>query len=215
MRTQVARIQQQLGTTMLYVTHDQTEAMTLGDRVAVMRAGIIQQVDTPKVLYEDPINLFVAGFIGSPAMNFIPARLEEGKVRLPFGDAPIPAGLKTDKRDVIAGIRPEHFEDAQYGDDTEGGLRFKTTVDVVESMGSELYAYFDIQGTQEVHSEQLDELAADAGMDDVPGGGASHVVARLDARSQAQHGKEVEVVLDTSQIKLFDPDGGRTLTAAR
>ena len=215
MRTQVARIQQQLGTTMLYVTHDQTEAMTLGDRVAVMRAGIIQQVDTPKVLYEDPINLFVAGFIGSPAMNFIPARLEDGKDRLPFGDAPIPAGLKTDKRDVIAGIRPEHFEDAQFGDDFPDGLRFKTTVDVVESMGSELYAYFDIQGTQEVHSEQLDELAADAGMDDVPGGGASHVVARLDARSQAQHGKEVEVVLDTSQIKLFDPDGGRTLTAAR
>ncbi len=84
---------------------------------------------------------------------------------------------------MIAGIRPEHFEDAEYGEDTEGGLRFKTTVDVVESMGSELYAYFDIKGTQEVHSEQLDELAADAGMDDVPGGGASHVVARLDARS--------------------------------
>ena len=94
MRTQVARIQNQLGTTMLYVTHDQTEAMTLGDRVAVMRAGIIQQVDSPKVLYEDPVNLFVAGFIGSPAMNFIPARLEEGKVRLPFGDAPIPTGLR-------------------------------------------------------------------------------------------------------------------------
>jgi multiple sugar transport system ATP-binding protein len=212
MRTQVARIQQQLGTTMLYVTHDQTEAMTLGDRVAVMRAGIIQQVDTPKVLYEDPVNLFVAGFIGSPAMNFIPARLEEGKVRLPFGDVPIPAGVDSKKRDVIAGIRPEHFEDAQFGEDTDGGLRFKTKVDVVESMGSELYAYFDIQGTQEVHSEQLDELAADAGMDDVPGGGASHVVARLDARSQAEHGREVEVVLDTSQIKLFDPDGGRSLT---
>ena len=92
MRTQVARIQNQLGTTMLYVTHDQTEAMTLGDRVAVMRAGIIQQVDSPKVLYEDPVNLFVAGFIGSPAMNFIPARLEEGKVRLPFGDAADPQG---------------------------------------------------------------------------------------------------------------------------
>jgi multiple sugar transport system ATP-binding protein len=212
MRTQVARIQQQLGTTMLYVTHDQTEAMTLGDRVAVMRAGIIQQVDTPKVLYEDPVNLFVAGFIGSPAMNFIPARLEEGKVRLPFGDAPIPAGVDANKRDVIAGIRPEHFEDANFGDDFPDGLRFKTTVDVVESMGSELYAYFDIQGTQEVHNQQLDELAADAGLDDVPGGGASHVVARLDARSQAEHGKEVEVVVDTSQIKLFDTDGGRSLT---
>ena len=213
MRTQVARIQNQLGTTMLYVTHDQTEAMTLGDRVAVMRAGIIQQVDTPKALYEDPVNLFVAGFIGSPAMNFVPARLEDNRIRMPFGDAPIPAGVDAGKRDVIAGIRPEHFEDARYGEDIADGLRFKTTVDVVESMGSELYAYFDIKGTQEVRSEQLDELAADAGMDDVPGGGASHVVARLDARSEADHGREVELVLDASQIKLFDPDGGRSLTS--
>jgi len=212
MRTQVARIQNQLGTTMLYVTHDQTEAMTLGDRVAVMRAGIIQQVDTPEALYEDPVNLFVAGFIGSPAMNFIPARLEEDRVRLPFGDAPIPAGVKSGKRDVIAGIRPEHFEDARFGDAETEVLRFKATVDVVESMGSELYAYFGVAGANEVRSEQLDELAADAGIDDVPGGGASHVVARLDARSDAGHGREVELVLDTSQIKLFDPDGGRSLT---
>src|SRR5215204_2291680 len=132
MRTQVARIQHQLGTTMLYVTHDQTEAMTLGDRVAVMRGGIIQQVDTPKVLYEHPDNLFVAGFIGSPAMNFVPARLEEGVLKLPFGDAPIPAGLKTDKRDVIAGIRPEHFEDAAID---PSGVRFQAKLDLVESMG--------------------------------------------------------------------------------
>src|SRR3954447_283474 len=89
MRTQVARLQHQLGTTMVYVTHDQTEAMTLGDRVAVMRAGIIQQVDTPKVLYEDPANLFVAGFIGSPSMNFLPGRIEGDRVKLPFGDAPL------------------------------------------------------------------------------------------------------------------------------
>ena len=208
MRTQVARIQQQLGTTMLYVTHDQTEAMTLGDRVAVMRAGIIQQVDTPKVLYETPVNLFVAGFIGSPAMNFIPARLEEGKVRLPFGEVPIPPGVEASKRDVIAGIRPEHFEDAAYGDDVADAVRFRITVDVVESMGSELYAYFDIQGASELHSQQLDELAADAGIDDVPGGGATHIVARLDARSTAQPQRETEVILDASQIMLFDPDGG-------
>jgi multiple sugar transport system ATP-binding protein len=215
MRTQVARIQQQLGTTMLYVTHDQTEAMTLGDRVAVMRAGIVQQVDTPKVLYEDPLNLFVAGFIGSPAMNFIPARLEEGKLRLPFGDAPIPDGVDSKSRDVIAGIRPEHFEDAKFGDDTGDALKFKITVDVVESMGSELYAYFDIKGAEELHSDQLEELAADAGMDDVPGGGTASIVARLDAHSDAEHGREVELVLDTSQIKLFDPDGGRSLTAGK
>src|SRR3954449_12558588 len=153
MRTQVARIQNQLGTTMLYVTHDQTEAMTLGDRVAVMRAGVIQQVDTPKHLYAQPDNLFVAGFIGSPAMNFVPAKLEEGKLRLPFGDAPIPAGVKTDQREVIAGIRPEHFEDAAIDPQ---GMRFKAKLDLVESMGSELYAYFDTKA--EVHSEQLDEL---------------------------------------------------------
>src|ERR687897_801466 len=112
MRTEVARIQKRLGTTMVYVTHDQTEAMTLGDRVAVMRAGVIQQVDTPSTLYEDPHNLFVAGFIGSPSMNFLPGRLEGDVVKLPFGDAPLPdklrSGLQRDggqgARDVIVGI---------------------------------------------------------------------------------------------------------------
>jgi len=136
MRTQVARIQHQLETTMLYVTHDQTEAMTLGDRVAVMRSGIIQQVDSPKVLYEHPENLFVAGFIGSPAMNFVPARLEDGVVKLPFGEA---------------------------------------------------------------------------GLEEVPCSGST-VVARLDAQSAAETGGTVELTLDATQIKLFDPDGGRALT---
>jgi multiple sugar transport system ATP-binding protein len=206
MRTEVARIQNRLATTMLYVTHDQTEAMTLGDRVAVMRAGIIQQVDTPKTLYEDPINLFVAGFIGSPAMNFVPARLEDGKVKLPFGDAPIPPGVKSERRDVVAGIRPEHFEDAAIDG---GGMRFRVRLDVVESMGSELYAYFDTK-SEEVHSDQLDELAADAGLEDAPRMGHT-VVARLDAASKAAPGTEIELALDTSQVKLFDPDGGRKL----
>jgi multiple sugar transport system ATP-binding protein len=206
MRTQVARIQHQLGTTMLYVTHDQTEAMTLGDRVAVMRAGVIQQVDTPKVLYNEPANLFVAGFIGSPAMNFVPGRLEEDRLRLPFGDAPIPPGTDAKRRDVIAGIRPEHFEDAAIDG---GGLRFRARLDVVESMGSELYAYFDAESGG-VHSEQLDELAADAGLEEVPGAGAA-VVARLDAASAAAPGSELELSLDSSKIKLFDPDGGRAL----
>src|SRR6187551_1233990 len=119
MRTEVARIQRRLGTTMVYVTHDQTEAMTLGDRVAVMRAGLIQQVDSPATLYDDPINLFVAGFIGSPSMNFVPGRLEGDKLELPFGTVPLPDHLKaalqdrgSGARDVIAGVRPEHFEDA-------------------------------------------------------------------------------------------------------
>src|SRR3954454_6447280 len=152
MRTEVARIQRRLETTMVYVTHDQTEAMTLGDRVAVMRAGIIQQVASPGTLYEDPVNLFVAGFIGSPSMNFVPGRIEGETLKLPFGDAPIPqkirAGLQSAKggggaREVIAGIRPEHFEDANVEGDVPDRLKFRTRVDVVESMGSELYVYFD------------------------------------------------------------------------
>jgi len=206
MRTQVARIQHQLGTTMLYVTHDQTEAMTLGDRVAVMRNGVIQQVDTPKVLYERPENLFVAGFIGSPAMNFMPARLEDGVLKLPFGEAPIPAGVKSESREVIAGIRPEHFEDARF---ETSGLRFNVRPDVVESMGSELYAYFETSAG-EVKSDQLDELASDVGLDEVPGAGSS-VVARLDAASRAAAGHELELALDISQIKLFDAGSGHAL----
>jgi multiple sugar transport system ATP-binding protein len=191
---------------MLYVTHDQTEAMTLGDRVAVMRAGVIQQVDTPRHLYAEPDNLFVAGFIGSPAMNFVPARLEEAKLRLPFGDAPIPAGVEADRREVIAGIRPEHFEDAAIDPQ---GMRFTARLDLVESMGSELYAYFDTKA-EEVRSEQLDELAADAGLEELPGAGAT-VIARLDAASKADSGLELELSLDTAGIKLFDPGSGRAL----
>src|ERR671915_178387 len=188
MRTEVSRIQNRLGTTTVYVTHDQTEAMTLGDRVAVMRAGVIQQVDTPGNLYEDPQNLFVAGFIGSPSMNFLPGRLEGDIVKLPFGDTPLPEKLRSQlqhapgqgARDVIVGVRPEHFEDARIEGDLPDRLRFRTRVDVVESMGSELYVYFDVK-SQEVESEDLRELAADAGMEDLPrhGDGAQQVVARL------------------------------------
>src|SRR5215218_3690652 len=141
MRTEVARIQRTLGTTMVYVTHDQTEAMTLGDRVAVMRAGVIQQVDTPATLYEDPQNLFVAGFIGSPSMNFLQGRLQGDTVQLPFGEISLPDKLRqrlqrTDgSRDVIVGIRPEHFEDAAVeGESGHEHARFRTKVDVVESM---------------------------------------------------------------------------------
>jgi multiple sugar transport system ATP-binding protein len=211
MRTQVARIQHRLGTTMLYVTHDQTEAMTLGDRVAVMRGGVLQQVGTPKQLYEHPDNLFVAGFIGSPAMNFLPARLEDGVLKLPFGQAKIPPGVRDAPRDVIAGVRPEHFEDAALSADAPG-LRFRARPDVVESMGSEIYVYFDAHAG-EVHTVELDELAHDAGMDDVPGSGAQ-VVARLGAGSRAAAHQEAELVLDTTQIKLFDRESGSSLIEA-
>jgi multiple sugar transport system ATP-binding protein len=216
MRTEVARIQRTLGTTMVYVTHDQVEAMTLGDRVAVMRAGIIQQVDTPKNLYERPDNLFVAGFIGSPSMNFLPARLEGETIRLPFGDAPVPAHLRGTgtARDVIAGVRPEHFEDADVEPDRPG-LRFTAPVSVVESMGSELYAYFDVEHGA-VQSTDLIELAADAGMEDLPqhGSDSQQVVARLSAASGARPDGRVNLVLDMAHLQLFDPAGGRSLTGA-
>jgi len=221
MRTEVSRIQQRLETTTVYVTHDQTEAMTLGDRVAVMRAGILQQVDSPKNLYERPANLFVAGFIGSPSMNFLPARLEGDTIRLPFGDAPLPDELRGkitgdgNAREVIAGMRPEHFEDAQVEPD-KPGLKFTQKVSVVESMGSEQYVYFDVEGGG-VKSPDLSELVADSGMEDLPthgSGDSQQVVARLSAASTASPGHPVELVLDTTGIMLFDPSGGKSLVAA-
>jgi multiple sugar transport system ATP-binding protein len=222
MRASVARLQQQLGTTTVYVTHDQTEAMTLGDRVAVMRAGILQQVASPKTLYDDPANLFVAGFIGSPAMNFLPARVEGDRITLPFGEAPLPDALRASLereggRDVIAGMRPEHFEDAAVAGAEHGdSLRFNAKIDVVESMGSELYVYFDVQSGS-LDSAELAELAQDSGLEDVPGGGGetSHVVARLDAASRAAPGQEAELVLDTGKLKLFDAASGANLAHVR
>src|SRR5215207_619330 len=211
MRTTVSRLQSQLGTAMVYVTHDQTEAMTLGDRVAVMRGGVIQQVDTPEELYDRPRNLFVAGFIGSPSMNFLPARLEGDTIKLPFGDTPIPDEVRGrmtgngNARDVIAGARPEHFEDSDVEPDRPG-LRFSAPVSVVESMGSELYAYFDVEAGQ-LESSDLTELAADSGMEDLPqhGGDTQQVVARLSAASSARPNEQVNLVLDTTHLQLFDP----------
>ncbi len=218
MRAELSRLHERIGVTTVYVTHDQTEAMTLGDRVAVMRAGIIQQVAPPATLYEDPVNLFVAGFIGSPSMNFVPARIDGDTLQLPFGSTTVPENLRASlqagrgaggAREVIAGIRPEHFEDATIEPEGPERMKFRATIDVVESMGSELYAYFDIDSDTEIRSEDLTELAKDAGMEDLSTG--QHVVARLDSESAAKAGGEIELTLDTTQIKLFDPDGGRSL----
>jgi multiple sugar transport system ATP-binding protein len=222
MRTEVSRIQQRLGTTTVYVTHDQTEAMTLGDRVAVMRAGIVQQVASPRVLYDDPVNLFVAGFIGSPSMNFLPGQIDGETVHLPMGDVPIPAHLRGRLqarradgavRDVIVGIRPEHFEDAAVTGEATEGLRFRAKVAVVESMGSELYAYFDLAAGHAA-SQQLEELARDAQLEDLPkhGESATTVVGRLDVTSKAAAGAEIDLVLEGDEIKLFDPEDGTSLT---
>jgi multiple sugar transport system ATP-binding protein len=218
MRTEVARIQSQLGTTTVYVTHDQTEAMTLGDRVAVMRSGMLQQVGSPTDLYERPANLFVAGFIGSPAMNFMPGQLEGDRVRVPLGDLELPSELRERLGDrgadgqMIVGIRPESFEDASLvsADARGGGETFRARIDLVEQMGSEQYAYFQVEG-EALESQELRELAQDAGADEVPGSGEGQVVARLDAASQVRRGQETELWLNTGKLHLFDPASGESL----
>jgi multiple sugar transport system ATP-binding protein len=216
MRSEVSRIQQRLGTTTVYVTHDQTEAMTLGDRVAVMRAGLLQHVDTPRELYNHPRNLFVAGFIGSPAMNFFTATVEGGKVRLPFGDVPLPTGVQAGG-DVIAGIRPEDFEDAGFvGSDDGQWHTFDAPIELVESMGSEIYAHFKVEAPA-AQSQELAELAADSGMADVPSasGEEAHAVARLVPESEVKAGEKARLALDSSKLHLFDPSDGTNLAQRR
>jgi multiple sugar transport system ATP-binding protein len=221
MRTEVSRLQKRLGTTTIYVTHDQTEAMTLGDRVAVMRAGVLQQVGPPMELYNQPENLFVAGFIGSPAMNFMTATLENFTLKLPIADVRFTRDLREGAsadggRQLIAGIRPESFEDAAVvsSDVRERGCTFKAHIEVLESMGSELYAHFTVAGAS-VDSAELRELAADAGAGDLPSsgsGGEGHITARLSPDSRAREGEEAELWLDAPAIHLFDPQSGARLT---
>jgi multiple sugar transport system ATP-binding protein len=218
MRTEVARLQSQLETTMVYVTHDQTEAMTLGDRVAVMRAGMLQQVGTPAELYDTPKNLFVAGFIGSPAMNFMPAELSGGKLKLPIGE--IDAGELAGGRgegQVVAGLRPENFEDATVVGDLkqERGVTFEAEIDLVESLGSDLFAYFHIE-SEGVQSDQLADLVGDR-LDETGAAnireGEEQIVARLDPTSEVKRGGRTELWADTAKLHLFDPESGEALQA--
>ncbi|MGC4788220.1 ABC transporter ATP-binding protein [Micromonospora sp. DT178] len=217
MRTVVSRLQKKLGTTTVYVTHDQTEAMTLGDRVVIMRGGAVQQVGPPQELYDHPRNLFVAGFIGSPSMNFLHAAVEDGKLRTALGDVPIGERIRRElesadaPRELILGIRPEHFEDAALVDDDtrRRGTEFEAPVDIVESMGSDKYVYFSVEG-ERASAAELEELAADAGAD-FSGGGTS-LVTRLSAESPVEEGQTRRVWFNLEKIHLFDPSNGRNLT---
>jgi multiple sugar transport system ATP-binding protein len=218
MRTEVSRLQKRLATTTVYVTHDQTEAMTLGDRVAVMRSGKLQQVGPPQELYNDPANLFVAGFIGSPAMNFMPARLEQGKLRTKLGDIQLSDEMRraleqrAGERDVILGVRPESFEDAALlpEDVKAHGITFSVSIDVLESMGSDVFAYFTLEGGP-AQSAELEELAHDSGRADT-GSDADQIVARLAAETNVREGEAAELWADTRAIHVFDPSTGENLT---
>jgi multiple sugar transport system ATP-binding protein len=213
MRTQVARIQKTLGTTTLYVTHDQTEAMTLGDRVVVLRGGVVQQVGSPTDLYQNPNNLFVAGFIGSPAMNFLPATIEGDSLTSGLGTIRMPdrirrAAEQARGREVIMGLRPEHFEDASLVGDAPGAT-ITVPIDLVESMGSDVYAYFTVRGA--AHSGDLDDLARDAGQD--MHGEGTQINARLDAAANVRAGQQATLWVDTSKMALFDVETGINLTS--
>jgi len=218
MRTEIARIQQRFETTTIYVTHDQTEALTLGDRIAVMRSGLLQQVGPPSELYGAPKNLFVAGFIGSPSMNFLPGEIDGDSINTPIGTMKIPdvvrsrlqAGPGGGRGGVIVGLRPEDFEDRSVVGDRPDGITFKAKIDVLESMGSEFYAYFVVE-SERVSSRELEELASDAGAADLPTQEGSQITARLDAASTVRQGQETELWFNTEHIHLFDPESGQTL----
>ena len=225
MRSEIARIQSDLGVTTIYVTHDQVEAMTMGDRVAVIRKGMLQQVDTPQTLYEHPVNLFVAGFIGSPAMNLLEASLvhdgdafavEFGGFRLPVPEEVIAArpdlGAHAD-RTLVLGIRPEDMEDASLLSDAPTERRITSTVDLREALGSDVVVHFTIDAPQAV-TEDVKELAVDLGLDKLgrvqqqTEGGSSSVVARLNPRTLATKGERIELVVDTHRLHFFDPETG-------
>jgi multiple sugar transport system ATP-binding protein len=220
MRTEVSRLQKNLKTTTVYVTHDQVEAMTLGDRVAVMRAGIVQQVGPPEELYDRPINLFVAGFIGSPSMNFLQATPDGDVLHSPLGDLHLPEerrrnlGSVAHGRPIIIGIRPEHFEDAELvGDKRDAGVVLSVTVDLLESLGSDKYAYFTVTG-ERATAAQLDEVKKDIGATELAGtaGDGIQVTARLAAASKAAEDQPLDVWVDLSKVQVFDPETGENLT---
>ena len=222
MRAEIARLQNDLGVTTVYVTHDQIEAMTMGDRVAVMRKGELQQVDAPQELYDRPVNLFVAGFIGSPAMNMIEATLERangglaavtGSQRIALGDETLSArpGLRAyEGKTVVLGIRPEDLEDAELEPDTPSDRRLKGQIVLRESLGAEIMAHFVVDARLAM-TEDVRELARDVGDERLAEGeGAQEatLVGRFGPRSRVREGDEAEVAVETRALHFFDPESG-------
>jgi multiple sugar transport system ATP-binding protein len=222
MRAEIARLQNDLGVTTIYVTHDQVEAMTMGDRVAVMRKGELQQVAPPQDLYDHPDNLFVAGFIGSPAMNMLEATLERangslvavaGSQRIELGESTLqsrPALPSFEGRSVILGIRPEDLEDAALEGD--GAPSMTGEVVLREALGAEVMVHFTVDATAAV-TDETKELARDVGAEGVAEGGplkggGTVIVGRFGARSRVREGDTTEVVVDTRNLHFFDPDTG-------
>jgi multiple sugar transport system ATP-binding protein len=221
MRSEIARIQNDLEVTTVYVTHDQVEAMTMGDRVAVIRKGELQQVGNPSELFDQPLNLFVAGFIGSPAMNFFQSRIEQadGKMQLDIGNQKItisdevlstrPELKQYVDKDMIVGIRPQDFEDASLRSDLPEDARLKVHIDLVEAIGTETLVHFEIQAPVVV-TEDMKELAADVGesterLEQQAKEGRNEFVGQLDPKTRIRKGDDAELAVDTTRLHFFDP----------
>jgi multiple sugar transport system ATP-binding protein len=224
MRAEISKLQRDLGVTTIYVTHDQVEAMTMGDRVAVMRKGELQQVDSPQELYDHPLNLFVGGFIGSPAMNMLEATLERanGKISVALGEQSLslddevlasrPALKDYEGREVVLGVRPEHLEDARLETDVPSDQRLRGRVELREALGAELMVHFTIPARPAV-TEDVKELAADVGDEAVQeleasAGDEATVVGRFSAESRVNEGDTAEVAVNTRALHFFDPETG-------
>jgi multiple sugar transport system ATP-binding protein len=237
MRTSISKLHNRIGVTTIYVTHDQTEALTMADRIVVLKDGKVQQIDSPQVMYENPNNIFVAGFIGSPSMNFIRARLEQdnGGYAVKFGGTRLSisreaAGESRERRgrdigehtgkDVIVGVRPEHIEDASMEEAAamageDGSNTIEVEPQVIESMGSEKYLYFEIDKDQTVHLDGVADATDDSAASEESGGtsgtsgavtGGEMMTARISAASQAKLGNRMKLVIDSSKVRLFDPE---------
>jgi multiple sugar transport system ATP-binding protein len=220
-RAEISRLQRELGVTTIYVTHDQVEAMTMGDRVAVLRKGVLQQVDDPQTLYEHPINLFVAGFIGSPSMNLVEADLasSDGGMVVELGSSrlSVPEDVLAERpalrgyagRTVVVGIRPEDMEDASLVSDAPVERRITSTVDLREALGSDVVVHFPIDAALAI-TEDIKELASD--IDEAVASPTeatnANIVARLNPRTQAQPGERMDLVVDTHRLHFFDPVSG-------
>jgi multiple sugar transport system ATP-binding protein len=236
MRTEIAKLHNRIGTTTIYVTHDQTEAMTMADRIVVLKDGKVQQIATPQVMYDQPDNVFVAGFIGSPAMNFIAAHLEKsnGGHEVVFGHSRLPLtqeelGRAKERgydpesytgKEVVLGIRPEHIEDAgTEAAEAIGGSGGSNTMDVepqvIESMGSEKYVYFEAGGEQAAHLQSVGDMTDDEASGEDGGGSADEsgemMVARVAAESVAKEGQQMRLVIDSSKVQLFDPESEQAI----
>ena len=216
MRAEIARIQRDLSVTTIYVTHDQSEAMTLGDRVAVMRRGELQQLDSPQKLYREPVNLFVAEFIGSPAMNLVEAEVAGGHVR--FGEHSLPVNGRTglggySGRKIALGIRPEDFEDAALSD-APAGSRLPVTVDLREDMGSEIFLHFVIDAPKVATEDVKEAVEAEDGvaaLEQQAAGAGTPFVARVGRESSAREGDRIEMAVDTRMLHFFDLETGQAI----